>query len=679
MIDVSALVGAGQAATPPGARAANASQETGSEGFSAFLNRQTGQTQPMDQALKIRLGRKLGWGTSGIEMDSQSQAQIQSALAALMTVTQPVQSQQQLEEPAADMEVNGVVFPAGSKTQDELRDLLAQALGVEDNDDFSIVWAEILPLQVNIQTPQDLQIVFETAAENIEALTGKPLELLPDLLNAMKNTAQEDMGLMQNRANLNEIKQFTALMFMKLNVTEVRVTQEVAPMEALADPLADAAQTPATVVETPAETLPEELPVQTATETQDETVQTQPNAAQAPTETIQEQTEPMITSAETLQAQPTKVESPAETVQTEGVQGSLEATQPQTETVQPVLDTVNKPEQTPLQAAKPEFEQVVDTEAKPLAVPAQSQNLTAAEPDQAKADNAQNAASAPVTEVQTRDQNPAPETIQAETSAPVIQTETHPNKTVAQSDDTPIEESSQPQEEPEAPVQPARDSKLDESRTANTSETRVEAKQAPSKSDTGAGKAGSNTQDVPMSQVAQSAVKTPDIAVEATPVPEARSAQATDMIRQIVTQVYNEQGETVTKLEMQLHPASLGRIVLALERTSEGVSVTLKSASDSVREILAGHMADLQSALKDAGINMKDLRIEQPNIGWDMARGTPQQNEGRSSRQDTGSGARRTARAIPRATAIENHMAAFFYGTNALQPQQADVSLDIRA
>lgn len=668
MIDVSALAGAGQAAAPPGPRAANTPQEQTGQDFSAYLNRQTTEgTQPMDQALRLRLARKLGWSGSESETEVPAQAQNQSLFAAFML--QPAQTQQQPEEPAADMEVNGVVFPAGRKAQDELRDLLAQALGMEEHDDFSILWSEILPIQVNLQSPQDLQAVLEYAAQKIESLTGQPLESLPAFTVALRSGSRDTGGLtLPNNANISEVKQFAAFLFLKLNVTQVQVTEETLPVNDLAAP----AETPET---------PQSTETVQAAQTQDAHQTEQTPAAQ---QAVQVQSSPAA------QTQDTKTDAPA--AQAAAFAERMQLTDdPKAAAASLATQTDNsvEPEVLPQESAVNPLQDAASSEVQTIQTEKITQNTLYQTAPQVEPQTAA-AVILPDT-AETSPVRPEASETTGESDVPVLDvtgkaetditlqmtdTETAPALQAAvRSDEEPPAEMTA--DVPEESVEER--GSTEPLRAASTETKTVETVNNAPAAKANAGKTDHNeAQNTLLPNAASTVPQVTDIPLE-NAAQETQSEQSSRIINQITEQIYKQQGETVTKLEMQLHPASLGRIVLSLERSSEGVSVTLKSASDSVRETLASHMADLQSALKDAGINMKDLRIEQPNVGWDLARGAPQQGESRSSSRDGGRDGRRSGRVIPRAAAIENHMAAFFYGSGVLQPQTTDTSLDLRA
>ena len=630
MLDIGALIGAGLAAAPPagphtasfGSGGADAFghcyriamegyDETGSRAYAPGRDKLPEHPQTLDSADDNAI----------TEVNAYQGNQSLAALLAAARLSGP-------EEPAPDMEVNGVVFSPGRKAQDELRDLFAQGLGLEGTGGFSIIWTSILPQDADIQTPEDLRNVIAYAAQKLR----EPAEDIQDVLPGFAQALYIALGSNWNPApqtdaaprvyiaaqviptafpvlpppdssNPSALRQFAAMLFEQLNVTYVQVTQEQAPPEQVSLEQAPPEQTlPDTAPEvfeqvspeqaTPAQAAPEPIVPETATLEQVTPAQSAPDTA------------------EPVDAHPVAVEA--------------EALPPEAPTV---LRT-DEPEQIPAPPV-----QIVGGNAAETVRQTVSSPQSPAPPVRTDGGNA-----AEVTEV--------PETPEA--AEEVVFTPSAAQPEDRESDAAPVAVKALKTETPES------------------GETETD---------------GTNMA-IPVR------VPAAPVPVESRTVGIAQRTSAPEIIDQVVRYLHEKQGETVTKLEMQLHPASLGKLSLLLERTREGVSVTLKSASDAVRQMLAGSLVDLESALKGAGVHMKDLRIEQPDIAWDMARNGQWQwqDDGSSASRQSGGGREpssqhRAGHAVSRtaAKAAESHMAAFLYGAGVTQPPTADTSLDIRA
>jgi hypothetical protein len=96
-----------------------------------------------------------------------------------------------------------------------------------------------------------------------------------------------------------------------------------------------------------------------------------------------------------------------------------------------------------------------------------------------------------------------------------------------------------------------------------------------------------------------------------------RQVLAGRIIDQIAAQAAKPQDISV--LQMELHPKFLGRIQLVLEATVEGMTARLRSDNGAVRSLLNENLAELRNALRDAGINMKDVEVTESRIGAQLA------------------------------------------------------------
>ncbi|MDL2273075.1 flagellar hook-length control protein FliK [Oscillospiraceae bacterium OttesenSCG-928-G22] len=104
---------------------------------------------------------------------------------------------------------------------------------------------------------------------------------------------------------------------------------------------------------------------------------------------------------------------------------------------------------------------------------------------------------------------------------------------------------------------------------------------------------------------------------------QAPPVNPTAVIDQIVEKAAMNQQAGVTKMEIDLNPAHLGKLSILLTVAEDGVSATIRAANDSVKNMLAFNIAELQESLKDAGIHMRDIEVESGELSWDFSRGNP--------------------------------------------------------
>ena len=610
MFDISALMGAGQAAAPP-APQVSSSESGGNVIFQFFFNQ---AVDDLNTAAATSVHHTCTCGqpgntanttnaTNAVEDTSNDQGnQPRVSHTDTPRVSGP-------EEPAPDMEVNGVVFSAGRKTQDELRDLFAQILGIEGYGGFSILWVAILPEEAELRNPDDLINVIDAVRKNIRQLEGEALELLPSFAQALRGAAADAIasgqtvsaGIYANLpvpqdGNVSDVKQFIANFFITLKIWQVGVTQET-PRQYLENYFGTG------------------VPRLWADRTAEKPIAPAPAAVVA------------------------DVAPPVE----EAVVPAI----PETEAAPPVAETT-EPETVIPEAAEPEMEVV------PEAVTAEVPGPDAAVQDVQPEQETEGIEALPLTEPEEDFEPEQLEGVSPETVAVPVDAEPEGEGLILGGE--------------EGVTQPV----IGGGSEAVSVDTGID---LDDKDD------GDDLKPDLSNIVASASVRGGAQPVQSDSPQPVQQTTAPQIIDQIADGLQAQGGQTITKLEMELNPASLGRISLAVEHMRDGVSVTLRSASDTVRQMLAGNMADLETVLRNAGINMKNLRIEQPGIAWDFARNGPWREDGSSRQQNGRDGSRRAGHTVsrPAAAAAENHMAAFLYGAGVTQPKTDDVSLDIRA
>jgi hypothetical protein len=111
--------------------------------------------------------------------------------------------------------------------------------------------------------------------------------------------------------------------------------------------------------------------------------------------------------------------------------------------------------------------------------------------------------------------------------------------------------------------------------------------------------------------------------------------QGADVAKQILAERIIEQiagqasrTQDVSVLYMELKPRFLGSIQLILEATADGMTARLRSDNGLTRFALNEHLSELKNALKEAGINMKDIEISETRIGTQLSDRSFQQDNG---------------------------------------------------
>ncbi|MDL2288046.1 flagellar hook-length control protein FliK [Oscillospiraceae bacterium OttesenSCG-928-F05] len=189
-----------------------------------------------------------------------------------------------------------------------------------------------------------------------------------------------------------------------------------------------------------------------------------------------------------------------------------------------------------------------------------------------------------------------------------------------------------PLEQPEAAAEEIAPVKAAESGNAGEGET----DEAPT-GDSGKNPAAKTADFREVYTPAQSPFQTAEVQAQ----PQVQSAQPVSpaqVLDQLVQSATLNSQNGVQKMEIMLAPEFLGKVSIVLTATEDGVTAMIRAANDSVRNMLAMNIAELQQGLKDAGINMKNIEIEDPELSWDFARDGSSQSD--KQPQDTEAAAR---------------------------------------
>lgn len=72
---------------------------------------------------------------------------------------------------------------------------------------------------------------------------------------------------------------------------------------------------------------------------------------------------------------------------------------------------------------------------------------------------------------------------------------------------------------------------------------------------------------------------------------------------------FTESATATKQMVLQLNPESLGRIVIKLQSTGDGVSVKLVSVNSEVREMLSAQLSQLTASIKEQGVNITNVEV----------------------------------------------------------------------
>lgn len=81
--------------------------------------------------------------------------------------------------------------------------------------------------------------------------------------------------------------------------------------------------------------------------------------------------------------------------------------------------------------------------------------------------------------------------------------------------------------------------------------------------------------------------------------------------REIIDRARIKTGRDETRIELDLDPPELGRVLVRLSETSEGITARIVVAKEHVWHALGESLADFQSTLADAGIDLRGFSLSQ--------------------------------------------------------------------
>ena len=86
-------------------------------------------------------------------------------------------------------------------------------------------------------------------------------------------------------------------------------------------------------------------------------------------------------------------------------------------------------------------------------------------------------------------------------------------------------------------------------------------------------------------------------------------AQMENIVRQITEKITVSSAEDVTKMELQLHPASLGNVNILLTSGKDGIVARFTAQNEIVKEAVESQMAQLQQKFEAHGIKVNSIEV----------------------------------------------------------------------
>ena len=94
-----------------------------------------------------------------------------------------------------------------------------------------------------------------------------------------------------------------------------------------------------------------------------------------------------------------------------------------------------------------------------------------------------------------------------------------------------------------------------------------------------------------------------------TPLESYTSAQTSDIINQIVSSASTTLSETVSRMEMELNPQNLGRMIMQVQQEGDTVTARLIAQNENVKNALETQMMQLRQSLEVKGIKVDAVEV----------------------------------------------------------------------
>jgi len=86
-------------------------------------------------------------------------------------------------------------------------------------------------------------------------------------------------------------------------------------------------------------------------------------------------------------------------------------------------------------------------------------------------------------------------------------------------------------------------------------------------------------------------------------------AQMESIVRQITEKITVSAGEDITKMELQLHPASLGNVNILLTSGKDGIVARFTAQNEIVKEAVESQLVQLQQKFEEQGIKVNSIEV----------------------------------------------------------------------
>ena len=116
-----------------------------------------------------------------------------------------------------------------------------------------------------------------------------------------------------------------------------------------------------------------------------------------------------------------------------------------------------------------------------------------------------------------------------------------------------------------------------------------------------------------------------------------RMQQMVDIVNQITSQIRDVVSETTTRLEMQLHPESLGKVLLTVSSKNGVMTANFQVQSEEARRALESQMYQLRETLEEKNLKVESVDVQISDFSFDgsnQAESQMQEETGKKGRKE---------------------------------------------
>lgn len=116
-----------------------------------------------------------------------------------------------------------------------------------------------------------------------------------------------------------------------------------------------------------------------------------------------------------------------------------------------------------------------------------------------------------------------------------------------------------------------------------------------------------------------------------------RMQQMVDIVNQITSQIRDVVSETTTRLEMQLHPESLGKVLLTVSSKNGVMTANFQVQSEEARRALESQMYQLRETLEEKSLKVESVDVQISDFSFDgsnQAESQMQEETGKKGRKE---------------------------------------------